>query len=292
MSRAASMCGVLAVIACIGGPAALAVSLSPAIYEEQATVQAGARFESDTGLSIEVPETISLDVADSLENQGVVRVITSRTGPQVDVIASAHGSSQASASGNASVYYSLMINPSVPEAPEFQVPLRVTVRASGMAQGNAGAYVEIGVPDPLGILSDPGIGAILIRRQAYSRADGNVLPDDPPTSFNLNMTFTLPVPVSTELFVWKVAGASGQGNDENHGTGEAQAVADPIFEIDPDFFVDIDGELIPGSELYSITYSDGILPIPEPGTALPIAGLLAARIARRPTDRAATSRHI
>lgn len=65
-----------------------------------------------------------------------------------------------------------------------------------------------------------------------------------------------------------------------HSSGSYLAWIDPIVRVDPSFMVELNGELVPGSLLYGLTYSENVV-IPEPRVALLIGlglMLLAVRV--------------
>lgn len=54
--------------------------------------------------------------------------------------------------------------------------------------------------------------------------------------------------------------------DQTMVGGTFKAYVDPVIQIDPNFMVEVDGVQRPGSEVFPLVFSDGVLPIPEPST--------------------------
>jgi hypothetical protein len=76
--------------------------------------------------------------------------------------------------------------------------------------------------------------------------------------------------------------------------GEFVALADPTFTIDPVATFDFDGESLRFADFFEIQYSEGILPIPEPGTGLLVAfglGMLGFQRSRPSADHETAHRH-
>ena len=49
------------------------------------------------------------------------------------------------------------------------------------------------------------------------------------------------------------------------GSGDFNVKIDPIVQIDPAFMVYYNGQYVPGTELYSVTMSEGFAAVPLPG---------------------------
>jgi hypothetical protein len=60
--------------------------------------------------------------------------------------------------------------------------------------------------------------------------------------------------------------------NSTYGGGFAHAYIDPLIQVDPDFMVEVNGQMIPGSEAFPIVFSEGIRQVPEPTAAL-LAGV-------------------
>ncbi len=45
--------------------------------------------------------------------------------------------------------------------------------------------------------------------------------------------------------------------------GAAYAYIDPMIYVDPNFMVEHEGRMVPGSEIFSITFSEGIVNVPN-----------------------------
>lgn len=74
-------------------------------------------------------------------------------------------------------------------------------------------------------------------------------------------------------------GSAGLGNVYK---GTAYAYIDPYIYIDPNFMVEHEGQMVPGSELFQLTFSEGIVNVPEPATVGLAAWAVAAILTLSP----------
>jgi hypothetical protein len=62
--------------------------------------------------------------------------------------------------------------------------------------------------------------------------------------------------------------ASGKVQHNWETSGDFQAIIDPMVQIDPEWMVDYKGRQVPGTQLYSVTFSSGFKSVPLPGVLM------------------------
>jgi hypothetical protein len=267
-------------------PSGVTLDLASATFTE------GVGFNHNCGASASgsddyLPESVSLDnVTD--DGQCVGTVLTSPTGPQLDIQLDVSG--QLGGQAQARISYSFALVPVVDDAPmdnpvwvqaDIIGHASVTSASTALPSNSAGFLIQIADPigNPQGYFREYAAGACAGGDNASwsgcSTDDGGITP----SSVDLNAVAVLLLPLGEELIVIKEGNVfltMGSG-------GSGQVIADPVFTIAPGYFVDYRGVPTPTTDLYRIAYSDGINPVPLPAAAwLFGSGLLGlAGIARR-----------
>jgi hypothetical protein len=75
------------------------------------------------------------------------------------------------------------------------------------------------------------------------------------------------VPVGPSYVIYLTA-AGSLGGGGRSGSQDFHATVDPIVRIDPDWMVDYNGNMVPGTQLYSLTFSPGFNTMPLPGVLM------------------------
>jgi hypothetical protein len=170
-------------------------------------------------------------------------------------------------SANSWIEYHIRVDKKDPWAPNHElVPLKITatgyatVDAMGYDYYNAGGTIHAGGSVFFGTPSNPYQDAII-------NGSGNLgWHLTYPTHWQDSRTITENVPVG-EIFAVTV---SGSGYVEGGSQpGKFNVHVDPVIEIDPDWMVQYyDGRMVPGTQLYSLTFSPGFNPVPLPGVLM------------------------
>ncbi len=246
------------------------------------TESLSAGSESMEGLDNLVPETISLDVATTsgpISSWAIGRVqtfggdVTQKLPPMADVQTEADNMN---ISGSGAVRYHMQVRPlagapgtvtEVPVAIKIEGSVSASVSATDSLSGgsvSSGAYVWMNGLEVLTKVCNASVG---------SSSDCNE-----PVSTQFTKSFQ--ILSLTEFYM-----VAGTGISISNGTGMAQAVVDPVFEIDPSSAY---------AEFFVLAFSNGIeysgppgttgggYDIPEPGAlALFMSGLAGLALVRR-----------
>lgn len=85
--------------------------------------------------------------------------------------------------------------------------------------------------------------------------------------YNWAGTVTYPeIAILGETYALEIEAFGYAGRGRN---GWFQGMIDPTVQIDPSWLVYYNGSYVPGSDLYSLTFSDGFAPVPVPSGAVP-----------------------
>jgi hypothetical protein len=178
---------------------------------------------------------------------------TAGSRPMVDLHGSATNVGDL-AKGEASIVYYLQADKKDLYAPDVTVPLRVSssghVSVTNTANSFSSASTWFGTP------SNPAQDQIL---GGYTT--------DTIAHWEGSRTIIENVPLGVTYAIALSARALVRGPD-NGPKGEFQAVIDPMVQIDPDWMVDYNGQQVPGTQLYSLTFSPGFNPAPLPGVLM------------------------
>jgi hypothetical protein len=82
------------------------------------------------------------------------------------------------------------------------------------------------------------------------------------SSWEESRTITENVLLGTTYAVWMEAYGQAQGN------GQFQVIIDPMIRIDPNWMVWNNGNLVPGNQFFSLTFSPGFNSVPLPGVLM------------------------
>jgi len=156
--------------------------------------------------------------------------------------------------GGAIIYY-FRVESTDPDAPALSIPLSISAQSQATAKPKPNKPYDHSVIAQLQFGKYGGSWETLQSVVAQARWPGH------PDGENLSAvgTYTRSVPVG-ETWGFKVnADLYHQGG--MYASGEFSALADPLVEIDPTYMVELRGQMVPASQVYSISYSPNI---PEP----------------------------
>jgi hypothetical protein len=148
-----------------------------------------------------------------------------------------------------------------PYAPDVTVPLKVSSKGYCTVPGNysyeTGYSCGAAVNAYFGTPTNPAQDQI-ISGNAYQNHYGSV------HHWEDSRTILENVPLGKIFAIRMVAsgGVSGQSY------GEFYAYIDPTVQIDPDWMVDYNGRQVPGTQLYSVTFSPGFNAVTLPGVLM------------------------
>lgn len=170
--------------------------------------------------------------------------------PRVTIEAAASNLYDGNASG--SITYRFRADKKDPYAPDDElVPLIVSSKGSITANKCFFASVQSSFGTP------------------SSPAQDIIIDSGPVTSAHWEDSRTVRenVPVGP-IYVIFLQASGCLGGGRNSGSQDFRATIDPIVHIDPDWMVDYNGNMVPGTQLYSLTFSPGFNPVPLPGVLM------------------------
>jgi hypothetical protein len=164
------------------------------------------------------------------------------------------------------IEYHIRVDKKDPYAPDDElVPLKITAKgwatvdAMGYDYYNAGGTIIANGSVFFGTPSNPYQDEII---KGWGRLWWH---STVPTHWQDSRTVTENVPVG-EIFAVTV---SGSGYIEGGSQpGKFNVSVDPVIEIDPDWMVNYFGKMVPGTQLYSLTFSPGFNPVQLPGVLM------------------------
>jgi hypothetical protein len=187
--------------------------------------------------------------------------LTDGSHPMVDLQGSAEYVAGRGMAQGVIIYY-LRADKKDQYAPDY-VPLLVTSRGSFTVSDTNDCYAR--VDSFFGIPSKPRQDVIIDSSTTYAGAH-----------WEGSRTITENVYAGGIYAILLEAYGKVQHNWET--SGSFQAIIDPMVQIDPDWMVEYNGQMVPGAQLYSLTMSTGFTPVPLPSSLLllgPALGCLA-----------------
>ena len=180
--------------------------------------------------------------------------LTGGSRPMLDLQGSTHFVGNI-AGGDGRITYYLRTDKKDPYAPDVTVPLLVS--SSGHVSVNNVTYGYSSVSSWFGTPSNPVQDQIL-----------SGFTTDTAAHWEGSRTITENVPLGETYAILMTVRSFVQAYDNNSASGEFQAIIDPTVKIDPDWMVDYNGQQVPGTQLYSVTFSPGFNAVTLPGVLM------------------------
>jgi hypothetical protein len=208
---------------------------------------------------------------------GIPFAHTQGTTERIDMFS---GSEGGFASGG--VRYQVSVAAQNPLYPNLPVPVRVT----GAGEASASLTSDFG-----GAMQ--GLAFVRFEGPFFRILQASAVADQMGEQANASFNDAFIVNLLPGNIVDITIGATGRAIPTSGGlvSGEFQAAADPIFEIDPLATFSFNGQEVRFADAYSMVYSDGIDPppavaaVPEPNSCLLLASGLLCLAIRRTTAR-------
>jgi len=179
--------------------------------------------------------------------------LTDGNKPLIDLMGASN--SYAKVGGRGEIYYYIRADKTDPYAPDdVTVPLLVSSYGSYYVTNTNYCTVELSsyFGTPSQILQDQIV-------YSNSNAQG--------ARWEGGRTIRENVPIG-EIFALYLSASATVGTPGAGNSVEFQVIIDPIVKIDPEWMVLYNGNYVPGTQLYSLTFSPGFKSVPLPGVLM------------------------